>query len=170
MRYAVFDLGSNSIKCVMAETTPRGVKVLRERSISTRLAEHLIDTAELRPEAIKRTLDALREIRAEAAAMGVDQFRASGHQRRARQPQPPRIPPRRPRGPSAFPSDCSPAARRRKRFSPASRPTRIGAARRPFILDVGGGSAEWVQGHEGKLQRRISLPLGAVRLRERLPP
>jgi exopolyphosphatase/guanosine-5'-triphosphate,3'-diphosphate pyrophosphatase len=36
-----------------------------------------------------------------------------------------------------------------------------------FILDVGGGSAEWVQGHHGKMEKRISLPLGAVRLRER---
>ncbi|HEY0256668.1 MAG TPA: hypothetical protein VGC39_04420, partial [Candidatus Methylacidiphilales bacterium] len=36
-----------------------------------------------------------------------------------------------------------------------------------FILDIGGGSAEWVQGHHGKMEKRISLPLGAVRLRER---
>ncbi len=36
-----------------------------------------------------------------------------------------------------------------------------------FILDIGGGSAEWVQGHHGRMERRISLPLGAVRLRER---
>ena len=64
MRYAVFDLGSNSIKCVMAETSARGVRVLHEESIGTRLAEHLIDTCELRPEAIARTLDALRPIRA----------------------------------------------------------------------------------------------------------
>ena len=57
MRYAVFDLGSNSIKCVMAETRANGVRVLFEESIGTRLAENLIDTAELKPEAIERTLD-----------------------------------------------------------------------------------------------------------------
>ena len=39
-----------------------------------------------------------------------------------------------------------------------------------FILDIGGGSAEWVQGRHGKMEKRISLPLGAVRLRERRPP
>ena len=49
MRYAVFDLGSNSIKCVMAETRAGRVRVLHEESVSTRLAEHLIDTCELRP-------------------------------------------------------------------------------------------------------------------------
>jgi exopolyphosphatase/guanosine-5'-triphosphate,3'-diphosphate pyrophosphatase len=36
-----------------------------------------------------------------------------------------------------------------------------------FIHDIGGGSAEWVQGRHGKMEKRISLPLGAVRLRER---
>jgi hypothetical protein len=36
-----------------------------------------------------------------------------------------------------------------------------------FILDIGGGSAEWVQGRHGKMEKRLSLPLGAVRLRER---
>jgi exopolyphosphatase/guanosine-5'-triphosphate,3'-diphosphate pyrophosphatase len=36
-----------------------------------------------------------------------------------------------------------------------------------FILDIGGGSAEWVQGRHGKIEKRLSLPLGAVRLRER---
>src|SRR5271156_5380599 len=76
MRYAVFDIGSNSIKCVMAETRARGVRVLREESIATRLAEHLIDTAELRPEAIARTLEALRHLRAKAAELRVEHFRA----------------------------------------------------------------------------------------------
>jgi exopolyphosphatase/guanosine-5'-triphosphate,3'-diphosphate pyrophosphatase len=77
MRYAIFDLGSNSIKCLMAETRADGaVRVLFEESIGTRLAENLIDTAELKPEAIARTLDALRSLRAEADKRRVQHFRA----------------------------------------------------------------------------------------------
>src|SRR5271154_5246907 len=76
MRYAVFDLGSNSIKFVVAEAAAGRVRILREKSISTRLAEHLIDTCELRPEAIARTLEALRGLRAEATELGVEHFRA----------------------------------------------------------------------------------------------
>src|SRR5476651_1807035 len=76
MRYAVFDLGSNSIKFLVAETRAGRVRVLQEQSIGTRLAEHLIDTCELRPEAIARTLAALRQLRAQAAALGVEHFRA----------------------------------------------------------------------------------------------
>jgi exopolyphosphatase/guanosine-5'-triphosphate,3'-diphosphate pyrophosphatase len=166
MRYAVFDLGSNSIKCVMAETRPRGVRVLHEESIGTRLAEHLIDTCELRPEAIARTLVALRHIRAKAAQLGVEHFRAVA-------------------------TSAVRDSRNRRQFLRAAKealgfPVRLlsgseeaetifaGVTADPhwrgkdlFILDIGGGSAEWVQGRHGKMEKRISLPLGAVRLRER---
>jgi exopolyphosphatase/guanosine-5'-triphosphate,3'-diphosphate pyrophosphatase len=151
---------------VMAETHARGVRVLREESISTRLAEHLIDTCELRPEAIARTLDALQEIRAQAAELGVTHFRAVA-------------------------TSAVRDSRNRREFLRAARkvlgfPVRLlsgveeaetifaGVIADPhwrgkdlFILDIGGGSAEWVQGRHGKMEKRISLPLGAVRLRER---
>src|SRR5476649_160998 len=166
MRYAVFDLGSNSIKFVVAETRARRVRVLHEQSISTRLAEHLIDTCELRPEAMARTLDALRQIRAKAGELDVTHFRAVA-------------------------TSAVRDSRNRREFLRAARevlgfPVRLlsgteeaetifaGVTADPhwhgkdvFILDIGGGSAEWVQGHLGKMEKRISLPLGAVRLRER---
>ena len=166
MRYAVFDLGSNSIKCVMAEVRGRGIHVLHEESIGTRLAEHLIDTCELRPEAIARTLDALRQIRAKAGELGIVKFRAVA-------------------------TSAVRDSRNRREFLRAAKevlgfPVRLfsgteeaetifaGVMADPhwrgkdiFILDIGGGSAEWVQGRHDKLEKRISLPLGAVRLRER---
>jgi exopolyphosphatase/guanosine-5'-triphosphate,3'-diphosphate pyrophosphatase len=36
-----------------------------------------------------------------------------------------------------------------------------------LVVDVGGGSAEWVTGRGLKVAQRLSLPLGCVRLRER---
>jgi exopolyphosphatase / guanosine-5'-triphosphate,3'-diphosphate pyrophosphatase len=166
MRYAVFDLGSNSIKFVVAETRSGRVRVLMEQSISTRLAEHLIDTCELRPEAIARTLAALRELRAMATSLGVEIFRAVA-------------------------TSAVRDSRNRRAFLKAARqvlgfPVRLLSGSEEaetifsgvtadahwrgkdlFILDIGGGSAEWVQGRHGKMEKRISLPLGAVRLRER---
>ena len=166
MRYAVFDLGSNSIKCVMAETRGRSFRILHEESIGTRLAENLIDTCELRPEAIARTLDALRQLRAKAGELGVERFRAVA-------------------------TSAVRDSRNRREFLRAARevlgfPVRLlsgseeaetifnGVIADPhwrgkdvMILDIGGGSAEWVQGRHGRLEKRISLPLGAVRLRER---
>jgi exopolyphosphatase/guanosine-5'-triphosphate,3'-diphosphate pyrophosphatase len=166
MRYAVFDLGSNSIKCVMAETRARGVRILFEESIATRLAENLIDTAELKPEAIARTLEALRYLRERADGLGVENFRAVA-------------------------TSAVRDSRNRREFLRAAKtvlgfPVRLlsgteeaetifsGVTADPhwrgrdiFIHDIGGGSAEWVQGRHGTLEKRISLPLGAVRLRER---
>ncbi len=166
MRYAVFDIGSNSIKCVMAETRARGVRVIFEESIGTRLAENLIDTAELKPEAVARTLDALRYLRAQADKLGIQHFRAVA-------------------------TSAVRDSRNRREFLRAAKevlgfPVRMlsgteeaetifsGVMADPhwrdrdlFILDIGGGSAEWVQGRHGKLEKRVSLPLGAVRLRER---
>jgi exopolyphosphatase/guanosine-5'-triphosphate,3'-diphosphate pyrophosphatase len=166
MRYAVFDLGSNSIKCVMAETRGRSLRILHEESIGTRLAEDLISTCELKPEAMERTLDALRELRAKAAKHGIEKFRAVA-------------------------TSAVRDSRNRREFLRAAKevlgfPVRLlsgteeaetifnGVTADPhwrgrdiFILDIGGGSAEWVQGRHGKLEKRISLPLGAVRLRER---
>jgi len=167
MRYAVFDLGSNSIKFLVAQTGAGGrLRVLREKSISTRLAENLIDTCELRADAMARTLDALRELRAEADELGAECFRAVA-------------------------TSAVRDSRNRREFLKAARgvlgfPVRLlsgleeaetifaGVSADPhwqdrdlFILDVGGGSAEWVQGHGGRMEKRLSLPLGAVRLRER---
>jgi exopolyphosphatase/guanosine-5'-triphosphate,3'-diphosphate pyrophosphatase len=166
MRYAVFDLGSNSIKFVVAETRGARVHVVYERSVTTRLAEHLIDTCELRPEAMERTLAVLSELRATAAELGVEHFRAVA-------------------------TSAVRDSRNRRAFLKAAReilgfPVRLlsgaeeaetifsGVTADPhwrgkdiFILDIGGGSAEWVQGRHGKMEKRISLPLGAVRLRER---
>jgi exopolyphosphatase / guanosine-5'-triphosphate,3'-diphosphate pyrophosphatase len=166
MRHAVFDLGSNSIKFIVAEKRGARLHILREISISTRLAEHLIDTCELRPEAITRTLAALKQLRAEADALGVKHFHAVA-------------------------TSAVRDSRNRREFLKAARavlgfPVRLlsgtdeaetiffGVQADPhwrgkglFILDIGGGSAEWVQGCEGKMEKRLSLPLGAVRLRER---
>ena len=47
MRYGVIDIGSNSVKFLVAEKIAQEVKVLQEQSYSTRLAEDLIATAEL---------------------------------------------------------------------------------------------------------------------------
>ena len=47
----------------------------------------------------------------------------------------------------------------------ASDPLYVG--QRLLVMDVGGGSAEWVLGRAGASERLCSLPLGAVRLLER---
>jgi exopolyphosphatase/guanosine-5'-triphosphate,3'-diphosphate pyrophosphatase len=166
MRYAVFDLGSNSIKCVMAETRAGGVRVIFEESIGTRLAENLIDTAELKPEAIARTLDALRYLRAQADELRVQHFRAVATSA-VRDSRNRREFLRAAREVLGFPVRLLSGTEEAETIFSGVTADAHWRGRDLFILDIGGGSAEWVQGRHGKLEKRLSLPLGAVRLRER---
>jgi exopolyphosphatase/guanosine-5'-triphosphate,3'-diphosphate pyrophosphatase len=166
MRYAVFDLGSNSIKFIVVDTASGRIRVLREQSISTRLAEHLIDTCELRPEAIDRTLTALRHLRKEADELGVEHFRAVATSA-VRDSRNRREFLRSAREVLGFPVRLLSGAEEAETIFSGVAADPHWRAKDMFIVDIGGGSAEWVQGHHGKMERRISLPLGAVRLRER---
>jgi exopolyphosphatase/guanosine-5'-triphosphate,3'-diphosphate pyrophosphatase len=166
MRYAVFDLGSNSIKCLMAETRGRGFCILHEESIGTRLAENLIDTCVLRPEAIARTLDALRDLRAKAEKLGIERFGAVATSA-VRDSRNRREFLRAAREVLGFPVRLLSGTEEAETIFDGVRADAHWRGRDIFILDIGGGSAEWVQGSHGKLEKRISLPLGAVRLRER---
>ena len=166
MRYAIFDLGSNSIKCVMVDTRANGVRVLFEESIGTRLAENLIDTAELKPEAIERTLDALRYLRAQADKLKVQHFRAVATSA-VRDSRNRREFLRAARAVLGFPVRLLSGTEEAETIFSGVMADPHWRGRDLFIVDIGGGSAEWVQGRHGKLEKRASLPLGAVRLRER---
>ena len=172
MRYAVYDIGSNSVKFIVAEdgATPQ---ILAEESKSTRLAEDLIATCELKPEAIERTLKVLARLRAEADALGAIRSRAVA-------------------------TSAVRDSKNRKQFIKAASEV-LGTplllfsgeeeaeavyrgicsdpafqshhgGRELLGIDVGGGSTEWILGKEGVIRQRISLPLGCVRLRERFIP
>lgn len=166
MRYAVFDIGSNSLKFIVSERRGRHLHTLTETSRFTRLAEDLIHTGELKPEAMGRTLTAMAELRAEADTLGVQHFRAVA-------------------------TSAVRDSKNRKSFLKAAAvalgfPVKMisgvqeastifeGVSSDPhwrksalFIIDIGGGSAEWIQGSNHRITERMSLPLGCVRLRER---
>ena len=163
MRYAVFDLGSNSIKFLVAETREARVHVVYEKSITTRLAEHLIDTCELRPEAIARTLTALRNLRGQAASLGVENFSAvaTSAVRDARNSE-------------AFKAWVKSATGWTLEVISGLEEGRLihlgivthepGAQGRCLLIDLGGGSCEVTVSDHGRIQQMVSLPLGAVRL------
>lgn len=166
MRVAVFDIGSNSVKFLVAEEQASGLHVLADTSISTRLAEGLLTSGALKPEAIVRTLVVLRDLSQRADKLGVTHRRAVAT------------------------SAVRDSENRKAFLKPAAEclGTQIlllsgeseaettfdglcaddaWAGRDLVSLEVGGGSAQWAQGEGGHLLRSISLPLGCVRLRER---
>ena len=68
-RVAAIDLGSNTVRLLVADVDPAGAwtEVARDRRI-TRLGEGLHATGAVTPAAIRRTADALRGIRGEGPA------------------------------------------------------------------------------------------------------
>ncbi|SDT99208.1 Ppx/GppA phosphatase [Verrucomicrobium sp. GAS474] len=181
LRFAVYDIGSNSVKFLVAEARAAGQPplVLAEESHTTRLAEDLIATCELKQEAIDRTLASLKEMAGKAARLGVPPNAPGSVHSRAVATSAVRDS----RNRKAFLKEAAVALgfpvtllSGEEEAEGVYRGIRSGGHRTTFeegdllAVDVGGGSAEWILGAGGKIARRVSLPLGCVRLRERFIP
>ncbi|HVY68931.1 MAG TPA: Ppx/GppA phosphatase family protein [Verrucomicrobiae bacterium] len=168
-RRAVIDVGTNSVKVLVADITSQGIAPVWEQSEQTRLGRGLYDTGRMQPESIAHTAQAAAEfttkakklgaglprviatsatrdavnradlLSALAASAGVTVEVISGDQEAE----------------WAFRGVLSDPAR-------ATGPL--------LILDVGGGSTEFVLGDVSGLRFRQSFPLGVVRLHEQAPP
>jgi exopolyphosphatase/guanosine-5'-triphosphate,3'-diphosphate pyrophosphatase len=79
MRYAVIDVGTSSVKFVIAERAEGGSwATVVDRAEVTRLGEGLDDGGELRPEPIERTVEAVAAMVEEAGEAGVGEIAAVG--------------------------------------------------------------------------------------------
>ncbi len=174
MRFAVYDIGSNSIKFLVAEKTASGsFLVLAEESKTTRLAEDLIASCELKEGAITRTLAALREMARKAAALGVpaDPVHSRAVATSAvRDSRNRKVFLREAAAVLGFPVTLLTGEEEAEGVYRGIRSEGAFSEGDVLGIDVGGGSAEWILGEHGKIARRVSLPLGCVRLRERFIP
>ncbi len=72
MRYAVLDVGTNSVKFHVGERAADGTwTTVVDRAAVTRLGEGLAHTGKLGPDAIARTIDAIANMVAQASDLGV---------------------------------------------------------------------------------------------------
>ncbi len=175
-RIAIFDIGSNSIKFLVAEISPAckegerpGLEVLWERSVTTRLAEQMIRTCELQRESMDRTLKALAELRKEADLMNVKWFRAVATSA-VRDSNNRKSFLREAKAVLGFPVRLLSGDDEAKTIFEGVSADSVWGGKDLMAFDVGGGSAEWIQGRLGQVEREISMPLGCVRLRERFVP
>ena len=166
LRLAAIDIGTNTIKLLVAAVEDGALAPLHEDSRTTRLGEGVAKTRRLTAEAMERTAAGLaafagkaRELRAEKIlavatsgaregkntaqflarareAAGLDVEIISG-EREAE---------------LIFAGVCTDPGLRNQRL---------------LVMDVGGGSAEIIAGQGGRMERRESVPAGAVRLTER---
>jgi exopolyphosphatase/guanosine-5'-triphosphate,3'-diphosphate pyrophosphatase len=168
-RRAVIDVGTNSVKLLVADVAGRHVCPVHEESRQTRLGQGFYETRRLQPENIACTAEAVWEFGEIARERHAGSVRviATSAARDAVNPDDLTTAIERACG---FKTEIISGAREAEwAFQGAT--TDPGLAARPLLLlDVGGGSTEFILGHGAKMEFARSFPLGTVRLMEKFPP
>ncbi len=165
--FAVIDVGSNSVKLHVGKVGGRDEwLVLRDETRITRLGEGLQATGEIDPAAMDRNLAAIAAYLAEARRLGAGQIVAVGTMclRTARNT-------------AVFldrvRTECDLEievidGREEARLSFLAVLSWLGGPAGPLVVvDIGGGSTEFIFGDRGEIVDRVSLDIGAVGLTER---
>src|SRR3954469_11772720 len=165
-RVAAIDIGSNSIRQIIADVSVEGaISVVDEMKAAPRLATGLATTGELADTAIEAALDALERMATLANTLGAERIDAvatsavreaanaaaflSAIQRRT--------------GLRVRVLDGEEEARLSFRSAVAHFDMGVG---RSVVMDIGGGSLELALAAEGVIERLGSMPFGAIRLTE----
>lgn len=167
-RIGVLDVGTNTVKSLVAEGRGRSFRVLAERIWGTRLGEGIASGGSLGEVAMARTLRAAADARREFDALGVEKRRAVATSA-AREAANGAEFARRFRETVGFElrvlsgEEEAALAFLATAGDPALVPPGTGAV----VMNAGGGSAEWASGTAGHVEQRVSLSLGCVRMTER---
>ena len=154
-RKAIIDVGTNSIKFCLAEETGNGsYNVLKDANDIARLGEGLKETGLIGPEPLERNAQSVANFAAEAKAAGADEVVAVGTMAL-----------RTAKNAAAFIARVKELCENSYVAVMSGIP---GAADADLVtMDTGGGSTEFVFGTAGKIVRKFSLNVGAVRFTEK---
>jgi exopolyphosphatase/guanosine-5'-triphosphate,3'-diphosphate pyrophosphatase len=165
-RVAAIDIGSNSIRQVIADVTPEGgIRVVDEMKSAPRLGAGLARSGELNPVAIERAVEAVTRMSTLARELGASRIDAvaTSAVREARNAKDflERV-----RRQSALNVRVlSGSEEARLCFLSALAHFEMGNGR-SVVMDIGGGSLEIALSADGVVEHLQSLPLGAIRLTE----
>lgn len=167
-RRAVIDVGTNSVKLLVADVTGATVRPVTESGNQTRLGQEFYDTHRLQATAIKRTVAAVTDFAATARELGATNVRvfATSAARDASNAQD---------LVAAIEKACGLkleiiSGEQEAEWAFHGVRTNPKLAREPLLLlEVGGGSTQFILGQAGEIHLRESFALGAVRLLETLP-
>lgn len=167
-RRAVIDVGTNSVKLLVADVG-RTLKPVLKLSVQMRLGEGAFRTRRLRPEAIARTADAVAQFAAEAGALRPASIRvlATSAAREAKNGH--ELVEAIHRATGLAVEIISGEREADYVFHGVTSDPAIGS-QPVLIVDVGGGSTEWVVGERGIIYFRMSTHLGTARLLDQHPP
>lgn len=166
---AVIDVGTNSVKLLVADVADGNVFPLHEESEQTRLGKGLYETGMLSPDAIADTAAVVGQFRTTAEIWGSGSLRvvATSAAREALN-----------RGELLLALEeaggrpvevLSGEEEAILAFQGVATDGRI-AAERLLVMDLGGGSTEFILGSQGNREFAQSYPLGVVRLLEAVRP
>jgi len=167
-RRAVIDVGTNSVKLLVADIQGRDVRPVCEESIQTRLGQGFYETRRLRAEPIAKTAEAVRTFAEKARELKAASLRviATSAARDAVNPE-------------ELISAVETAAKLKLEIISGEQEaewafhgvtTDPALATQPLLLlDVGGGSTEFILGQGEHKHFQESFPLGTVRLMEKVP-
>lgn len=164
MKIAAMDFGTNSFLCLIAEVSKNGdFKVLHDESQIVRLGQELQKTGRLHPEALSRAEISIKSFSELIQKFKVDHVQAVATAA-AREAQ----------NADEFLQICArykiPLAtisgdqEARMSFRGAISPNNPS---KTLLIDIGGGSTEYIVGTPQKIEFSLSLPYGAVKLTEK---
>jgi exopolyphosphatase/guanosine-5'-triphosphate,3'-diphosphate pyrophosphatase len=168
-RRAVIDVGTNSVKLLIADVTEGEVHPVWEGSKQTRLGRGLYETGLLSQESLVATAEVVRQYAADARQQGAMTLRiiATSAAREARNA--PELIQLLTEASGVVPEVIS--GEQEARWAFAGVATQPGRSQLPLlVLDVGGGSTEFVLGQNDVVSYQKSFPLGSVRLFESIQP
>ena len=167
-RYGVIDVGTNSVKGHVGELDADGTwHSVLDRAVVTRLGEGVGVDGEISAAAIARTVDAIGSIADEARELGALAVAVVGtaglRAARNREAVVQAIAARTGHELEVISGD------EEGRLAYVATKARLGldAAGAVVVFDTGGGSTQFTFGHGSRVDRRFSLPIGAVRTTER---
>jgi exopolyphosphatase/guanosine-5'-triphosphate,3'-diphosphate pyrophosphatase len=166
-RRAVIDIGTNSVKVLVADLAKGQLTPVTEMSRQTRLGAGFYVTHKLQPAAIALTADAVAEFRTSATNLGASSVRivATSAARDARNADELVAAVRQSTG---LETEIL-SGEKEAEWVFRGVTSNPGLANSPvLILDVGGGSTEFIVGDHAEPQLRSSYSLGTVRLLEQL--
>ena len=167
-RRAVIDVGTNSVKLLVADVRGREASPVLEDSKQTRLGRGFYETHRLQPEAVALTAEAVKIFSARAKELRVADIRViatsaardakNSHELTAAI-----------LAAAGLPTEVITGDQEAEwAFAGVTSDARF-AAVPLLLLDVGGGSTEFILGCHGQIHFRRSFPLGTVRLLEKFP-
>jgi exopolyphosphatase/guanosine-5'-triphosphate,3'-diphosphate pyrophosphatase len=168
VRRAVIDVGTNSVKLLIADVAGREVRPVLEESRQTRLGKGFYETRRLQPEPIARTAEAVWEFATIARERGAETIRIIATSA-ARDAVNPRDLTDAIECAAGLKAEIITGAREADwAFQGVATDPRL-AEHALLLLDVGGGSTEFILGRGTQKSFAHSFPLGTVRLMEKFP-